>query len=163
MTAGDNLHPLQAAVFDAARMMRQAHTASLATLDHTNGHPYVSLVTVALDATGAPLLLVSRLARHTQNLIADPRASLLVAPQASEGDPLASARVTIQGDITSTTSPTAKAHFLARHPSAAVYVDFADFAFYSFAVSNAHFIGGFGRIIDIPGPDLMARLAANIS
>ena len=163
MSAGDNLHTLQPALSDAAQVLRTAQTASLATLDRANGHPYVSLITVALDVTGTPLLLVSKLARHTQNLIADPRASLLVLPQAADGDPLASARVTLMGHLAPTQSPTAKARFLACHPAAAVYADFADFAFYGFRISNAHFIGGFGRIIDLSGPDLMAMLAAKIS
>ena len=164
MTAGDNSHPLQTAISGAALLMRAASTAALATFDRASGQPYVSLVTVALDVTGAPLLLVSKLARHTQNLIADPRASLLVTPQATQqvmgGDPLALARVTIMGTIAPTNSATAKACFLARHPGAAVYADFTDFTFYAVTISNAHFIGGFGRIIDIPGSDLMVRLAA---
>jgi len=63
---------------DAARgLMREALKASLATLDQSTGHPYASLVTIATDVDGTPLLLISKLALHTKNLEADSRASLL--------------------------------------------------------------------------------------
>jgi heme iron utilization protein len=160
MTSGDNLTLLYQAAADAAQIVLRARSATLATLDQASGHPYASLVTVALDVTGAPLLLVSKLARHTQNLMADSRASLLVPLPTADGDPLALGRVTLMGRLAPTTSPTAKARFLSSHPGATVYADFADFGFYSLAVSNAHFIGGFGRIIDIAGADLLAKLVA---
>ena len=163
MTSDDARKSLELAIADAAKLTRAAKTASLATLDRASGHPYVSLVTLALDVTGAPLLLISKLARHTQNLMSDGRASLLVTPLVSEGDPLALARLTLMGTLQPTASPTAKACFLARHPDAAVYANFDDFAFYCLTVANAHFIGGFGRIIDLSGPRLTSVLAASTS
>ena len=164
MTTRDN-HPLahagapSPAARDVVRLLTGARTASLATLDHATGHPYVSLVTVALDVNGAPLMLLSTLARHTQNLKADPRASALFTPSdVAAGDPLATARVTVIGLVKPTPSPTAKPQFLANHPDAQMYVSFADFAFFALAPANAHFIGGFGRIIDIPGAELISAV-----
>ncbi|MEQ1695978.1 MAG: pyridoxamine 5'-phosphate oxidase family protein, partial [Hyphomicrobiaceae bacterium] len=143
----------QSAATDAATLMTGARRAALATLDRTSGHPYVSLVTIAVDANGSPLMLLSRLAKHTQNLEADPRASLLFEPASATGsDPLASARVTVMGVASPTPSPTARAKFLQHHPDAEMYASFGDFAFYALTLQSAHFIGGFGRIIEIPAP-----------
>lgn len=164
MTSGDISRngpsaAVQSAATDAASLMTGARRAALATLDRTTGHPYVSLVTIALDVSGAPLLLLSHLAKHTQNLVADPRASLLFEPaNVSEGDPLALARVTVMGTASPTPSPTARASFLANHPDAGMYASFSDFAFYALTAQSAHFIGGFGRIIEIPGPTLTAAV-----
>lgn len=141
----------------AARLVRAAAKAALATLDQATGHPYASLVTMALDTDAIPILLLSSLARHTRNLNADPRASLLIAPDhpapqtQAASDPLALARVTLVGTVTPTTSPTARDRFLARHPDAEGYAAFADFRFYAMALLEAHFIGGFGRILTVPG------------
>ena len=137
------------------RLVRTALKASLATLDRDTGHPYPSLVLVATEPDGSPILLLSRLARHTQNLERDPRASLLLDATDGLGDPLAGGRVTLVGDVRPSTSPTARERFLARHPSAQAYAGFADFSVYQLGLSTAHFIGGFGRIIDLPGSDLL--------
>lgn len=156
----------KSAATDAASLMTSARRAALATLDRASGYPYVSLVTIAIDANGSPLMLLSRLARHTQNLEADPRASLLFEPaNLTEGDPLALARVTVMGKAAptpNTTDPntTARAKFLAHHPEAEMYASFSDFAFYALAPQSAHFIGGFGRIIEIPAPTLTAAILA---
>jgi heme iron utilization protein len=148
------------AVHDAAVLVREARTAALATLDAATGHPYVSFVTIAVDATGQPIVLISQLARHTRNLSADPRASVLFEPRdRPPGDPLANGRVTMIGRMMPTQSATAQACFLARHPDAEMYAAFADFGFYALTSTTAHFIGGFGRIIEIPGADLTQTLA----
>jgi len=147
------------AAIDAARLITGAKRAALATLDRTTGHPYVSLVTVAISRQGAPLMLLSQLAKHTQNLDADSRASLLFEPTGvAEGDPLALARVTVMGKAAPTTDPNARPTFLANHPDAELYAAFADFRFFSLPPQSAHFIGGFGRIIEIPGTALVAAL-----
>ena len=151
----------QHASSDAARLIHEAGTAALATLERGTGFPYVSHVTVVIDDDGAPVLLLSGLARHTQNLDTDPRASLLFTPViAAPGDSLASARVTLVGRLTPTSSSSAPARFLARHPDAAVYAGFADFRFFALTVEHAHFIGGFGRIIEVPAAQLRASLVA---
>lgn len=155
---------LSAAATDAARLIIHARRAALATLDRTSGHPYVSLVTIATGADGTPTMLLSRLAKHTQNLETNPRTSLLFEPaNPTVGDPLAIARVTVMGQASPTASPTARAKFLSHHPDADMYASFGDFAFYTLAPQSAHFIGGFGRIIEIPGPVLTAAVLAATS
>ena len=87
------------AVADAKRLMRLARTAALATLDPASGAPLTTLVGVASDFDGAPLFLMSTLARHTRHLAADPRASLLLTDEPERGDPLNHPRVTLNGRI----------------------------------------------------------------
>jgi heme oxygenase (biliverdin-IX-beta and delta-forming) len=144
---------------EARSLLRAALKGSLATLRKGSAHPYASLVLTATDSDGTPLLLISRLALHTQNLSADSRASLLIDGTGTEADPMAGTRVTLIGSARPTTSATARARFLARHPSAAGYADFPDFAFYALKVESAHFIGGFGRIVDISASDLLESVA----
>lgn len=137
------------------QLLRRRPTASLATL--MQGAPYASLVLVAGDHDATPLLLISQLAEHTRNLATDPRVALLF--EATEGleEPLTGPRVTVTGRAEVTTEARHRARFLARHPSAAMYAGFKDFAFYRVAVERAHLVAGFGRIHWIEGERLLGR------
>jgi heme iron utilization protein len=119
--------------------------------------PYCSLVNVATAPDGAPLLLISRLAIHTKNILADPRVSLMVDDR-KEGDPLEGARVMLMGTIARTDDPIARRRYLERQPEAAAFADFGDFAFYRIALARAHLVAGFGRIVDLQPPDLLLDL-----
>lgn len=134
---------------DARQLVRCARKAALGTIDKVSGHPHVSLVTVATDPDGSPLLLISRLAVHTQNLIADARASLMFDGTDAKGDPLAGGRVTLTGQGIQSASPTSRQRFLSRHPEAKGYADFPDFSFWRLNIERAHYIGGFGRIVPL--------------
>jgi len=138
----------------ARRLVRTALKGALATLDRETGHPYASLVLVATEPNGAPIFLISRLALHTRNLEKDPRASLLIDGTDGLGDPLTGGRLTLNGLVRCSTSATARRRFLARHPAAEGYAGFADFSMYSLEVAGGHFIGGFGRIVDLPAAAL---------
>jgi putative heme iron utilization protein len=134
-------------------VLRIAPVASLATLK-PDGSPFASLVTVATMPGGEPILLLSRLAVHTQNLERDRRASLLlVEPGGEAGDPLAGARLTVVGEVGERDpDPAVRRRFLARHAEAAGYAHFADFGFRQFTIHSAHLVAGFGRIVNL-GPD----------
>lgn len=136
------------------RLVRTSLKASLATLSRDSGHPYASLVLAATEPDGSPILLISGLAVHTRNLAQDARASLLFDDTGETADPLSGARVTVIGTARPTTSPTALRRFIARHPSAQGYAGFKDFAVYVLDIASAHYIGGFGRIVDLAGADL---------
>jgi putative heme iron utilization protein len=136
-------------------LVRRGTKAALATLDSGSGYPYASLVTMATEPDGTPIFLISRLARHTQNLCADQRASLLIDGTDDRGDPLAGARITLLGQARPGAGATTRPRFLARHPAAASYVDFADFTFYRLTLVQAHFVGGFGRIRDLGPAELL--------
>src|SRR6185312_1488860 len=57
----------------AKSLLRSIRAGTLATLDRNTGHPFASLVNVATDADGAPVILVSRLSTHTANIEVDGR------------------------------------------------------------------------------------------
>lgn len=130
-------------------LMHEAGFAALATLEE-GGAPYASLVAMALDEEGQPILLLSRLARHTRNFLRDARVSLLVTAPAG-ADPLDAGRASLLGRISLSEDADARVRFLARHATAAGYADFADFAFYRVEVAEAHLVQGFGRILTVPG------------
>ena len=139
---------------EARTIVRAALKASLGTLLQPSGHPYASLLLTASEPDGSPIFLISTLALHTKNLTADARASLLIDATGTDADPMAGSRITLIGEARPTTSATARRRFLARHPNAG-YADFPDFSFYAFDIASAHFIGGFGRIHDLPRSDLV--------
>lgn len=158
MESAESFSPVAA----ARRVLRLASTGSLATLDG-GGAPFASLVTVATTAPGEPILLLSSLAVHTQNLARDRRAGLLlVAPGGEGGDPLAGARLTVSGHVTNRDpEPALRRRFLAKHPEAVVYADFGDFGFHRFAVESAHLVAGFGRIVDLTPDRLLTDCAGS--
>jgi heme iron utilization protein len=137
---------------------RRAFKGSLATIDRASGYPYASLITLATDASGAPTFLISTLARHTANLAADARASVMIDETSALADPLQGARVTLHGRAAPVTDEAVKRRFLARHPEAAFYAGFPDFAFWRLDVEGAHYIGGFGRIFDLAPGELVLTL-----
>ncbi len=101
----------------------------------------------ALDESGRPIFLISTMAMHTQNLKADPRASLLVTQDNAEGDPLGASRVTLVGNVVGVPEadlPAARNLYLARHANSKYWVDFEDFAFYRLDVVDIYYVGGFG-------------------
>ncbi len=151
--------PAKSAIAASARaLVRRAFKASLATIDSRNNYPYASLITLATDASGGPIFLISKLARHTANLAHDARASVMVDETSALADPLQGARLTLYGRAEPTAEEGVRRRFLARHPEASIYVDFPDFAFWRLAVEGAHFIGGFGRIFDLEPHDLLLPL-----
>jgi heme iron utilization protein len=140
----------------ARRMVRSALKAALATADFETGAPYASMILLATDAGGAPVTLISTLARHTRNLHANPVASLMIDMSNAAGDADSGGRITLTGHFAMTTASAVRTRFLARHPAAAGYADFGDFAFYRLAITSAHLIECFGRIILLPGTALRA-------
>jgi hypothetical protein len=145
---------------DAKALVRRALKASLASIVPGSFYPYASLITTATEADGSPVFLISNLARHTQNLVHDPRASILFDGTGAAGDPLQGARVTLFGRARKTGEEGARRRFLARHPEAALYADFPDFAVWRLDVEGAHYIGGFGRIVDFSPAELLVPTEA---
>jgi len=132
------------------RVARAARKAALAT--SMEGRPYVSLVTLAFDHDLSPILLLSRLADHTRNLLADGRAALLLDGTDGLANPQTGPRVTLTGTVAEEGDPRLRRRFLARHPGAALYAGFGDFAIWRMNVERAHFVGGFGRAVWFDAP-----------
>src|SRR5882724_688186 len=104
----------------AKTLLRVIRSGALATIDRNTGHPFASLVNVATDADGSPLILISRLSTHTANIEVDPRASVLLA-STGKGDPLAYPRLTVLGTFAKIERETpdgvrVQRRFLSRHP-----------------------------------------------
>jgi heme iron utilization protein len=128
-----------------------ARSASLSTITRDPaGFPFGSLVTIAVDNRGRPLLLLSQLAEHTQNLNHDANASILIADKVPpESSPLRHGRVTLLGPCRSVPDPErdeANTIFLAAHPDAAQYASFKDFSYYRLEPIALRYVGGFGRM-----------------
>jgi putative heme iron utilization protein len=138
----------------AKKLLREARSGALATLMPGSGDPYCSLVNVATAFDGTPLVLISKLAIHTRNVIADSRVSLML-DERKEGDPLQGARVMLMGRAAITTDEHDRRRYLARQPEAAMFAGFADFAFYRIEISAAHLVAGFGRILDLKPQDVL--------
>jgi heme iron utilization protein len=135
----------------AKSLLRRSRQGALATLMAGSGDPYCSLVNVAAHADGSPILLISRLAVHTKNILADSRVSLMLDERAS-GDPLEGARIMLAGRAEEAAGDGAamlRRRYLNAHPSAEAFVDFKDFSFFRIAPIGLHLVAGFGRIIDL--------------
>ncbi len=137
----------------ARELIRSARTAVLSTSLKSAaglpGWPYGSLVQCATSLQGEPVLLLSSLAVHTQNLVLNPGASLLFDASAASAQPLAAARLSLLGTVTPSDAgqlDADRARYLARYPEAARFADFADFSFYRMRPDRGHLVAGFGQI-----------------
>ena len=156
---------LQAIDDDARRLaktlVRSARFGALGVLDPGDGAPRVSRVSLATAIDGRPVFLISRLSAHFGALEADARASLLVG-EPGKGDPLAHPRLTLAGRaerVAEAERASVRRRFLARHPKSALYVDFADFAFWVFTPERLSLNGGFGKAYEAGPEDLMVAMA----
>jgi putative heme iron utilization protein len=141
----------------AKKLLREARSGALATLMPDSGDPYCSLVNVATTVGGAPVLLLSKLAVHTKNLLSDTRASLMF-DERKEGDPLEGARIMLMGRCVKDNGAATPIAYLRRHPDAEMYVNFSDFSFYRMEVGGAHLVAGFGRIVDLRPQDVLIEV-----
>jgi putative heme iron utilization protein len=149
---------LPTADFDPGRLarslLRRSRQGALATLVPGGGDPYCSLVNVASHPDGSPILLISRLALHTRNILGDSRVSLMLDERAA-GDPLEGSRIMLAGraeEAGGDQIALLRRRYLHAHPSAEAFVDFKDFAFFRICPTGAHLVAGFGRILDL-GPE----------
>jgi putative heme iron utilization protein len=145
----------------------------LSTHSHRHeGFPFGSVMPYALDREGSPLFLVSSMAMHTQNLVRDSRASLLVTASEAARDPLGAERLTVIGNVTEVGKADLAAVrdvYLGCHENARYWVDFEDFAFYMMQVAELYFVGGFAVMgwVGVDDfrearPDPLAETAAEI-
>jgi heme iron utilization protein len=132
----------------ARTLMYLGRVGSLSTLSRKQqGYPFGSVMPFGLDEHANPVLLISTMAMHTQNVQADPRSSLLVTQPDTIGDPLGASRVTLLGNILPVPErevAEARKLYLARYASSKYWVDFDDFSFYRMDVVDVYYVGGFG-------------------
>ncbi|MCE2517869.1 MAG: pyridoxamine 5'-phosphate oxidase family protein [Alphaproteobacteria bacterium] len=135
---------------DIARgLIDRVGKASLATLHPQKCRPYTSLVLIAPDDDGSPVMMLSDLADHAKNLAAEGASSLLL-DGTSATESLSGPRVSMEGDVVLITDEAEitrlKAVFIARHDEARIYAQFSDFRIYKMQVNRLHLIAGFGQI-----------------
>jgi len=151
--------------FDPSRLarslLRRSRQGALATLMAESHDPYCSLVNVAAHADASPILLISRLAVHTRNILGDSRVSLMLDERVA-GDPLEGARIMLAGRAEEADDDDAavlRARYLNAHPSAEAFADFKDFSFFRIRPSGLHLVAGFGRIIDLKPSQFMTDIS----
>jgi len=131
----------------ARTLIHLGRVGSLSTMSRKHpGWPFGSVMPYALDVTGRPIFLISSMAMHTQNLLNDAKASLLVT-QSEAPDPLGASRLTLMGEVMKLPpedSPAVRKVYLARHENARYWVDYEDFGFYRMEVADVYYVGGFG-------------------
>lgn len=144
----------------AKSLLRRSRQGALATLMPGSGDPYCSLVNLASHPDGSPILLISRLAVHTRNILADSRVSLMLDERAA-GDPLEGARIMLSGraEQAEDERDLLQRRYLNAHPAAEAFVSFKDFAFFRIRPAGTHLVAGFGRIVDLNPEQFLTDLA----
>jgi heme iron utilization protein len=146
-----------------AQLLRQRSTAALGTL--RAGAPYVSMVPYAISADASGFIVhVSTLAAHTQDMLADPRVSLLIAEAEGGGkSPLGLARVSVQA-MAQRVAPDAprlpefRSGYLARFPDAEQMFGFGDFSMFLIRPASVRFVAGFGQAHSVSAETLAQLL-----
>ncbi|MBP1098179.1 HugZ family pyridoxamine 5'-phosphate oxidase [Bradyrhizobium diazoefficiens] len=150
--------------FDPAKLakslLRRSRQGALATLMVGSGDPYCSLVNLASHPDGSPILLISALAVHTRNILADSRVSLMLDERAA-GDPLEGARIMLSGlaEPAGAEKDLLERRYLNAHPSAEAFVSFKDFSFFRIRPTGTHLVAGFGRIVDLKPEQFLTDLS----
>lgn len=142
-------------------LLGRSRHGALATLMTGTGDPYCSLVNVASLPDGTPILLISRLALHTKNILSDPRASLMLDERAP-GDPLEGARIMLAGtgeEAEGDDVALFRRRYLSAHPAAEEFAGFRDFSFFRIKPSSVHLVAGFGRIVDLAPKDFLTDIS----
>lgn len=157
------IDPVQAPDAEARALARSlltgARHAALAVTDPETGTPGISRIAFGLAPDGGPLTLVSALASHRAALAAHPVAAIMLGEPGEKGDPLTHPRlmIRVQASFVPRSDPAHAAirdRWLADHPKAKLYVDFADFSFVRLQPISALLNGGFGRAFRLTPDDL---------
>jgi heme iron utilization protein len=143
----------------AKAMLAAARTATLSVIDPETGGPFGALVNVAVDGELRPIILTSTLSRHTQGLLKDGRASIMVQGVIPEDrDPLTEMRLTVTGTFAASEAQAVRDCYLKRHPYAELYVDFGDFGFWHMVPEKMYVVAGFGRVYNFDMNEVRATV-----
>ena len=140
---------------EEARTLVSTMTVGYLATVNEDGDPWCSLVVYGPTAEGNPVLLVSTLAEHGRNLLADPRASLAISDPSAPGDPLDRPRITLAGRAVRPEGDAAEAALdahVAAVPGARLYAGWEDFAVWVLEVERVRWVGGFAQM-DTVGHD----------
>jgi putative heme iron utilization protein len=140
--------PRRSPAEEARTLLESTTVGALGTLTE-DGSPWASLVAFSILEDGSPVLMISTLAEHGQNLLKDQRASLMVAHPETELDQLAHGRVTLTGTAEKAEgelAERARESYLAAIPAANAYERFGDFDLWVLKPDRVRWVGGYGRM-----------------
>jgi heme iron utilization protein len=149
-----------------SKIIRNGRIASLGTL--RQGAPFVSMVlyTPAVDFS-AFYIHISRLAHHTQDILQDPRVSLMIVEvDNQEADAQTLARLSILGHAVEIVADSdeynqVKDGYLEKYPQAEPLFEFKDFAIFRIQPESARYVAGFARAFNLSASQL--RKAAELA
>ncbi|MGB2832447.1 MAG: DUF2470 domain-containing protein [Methylotenera sp.] len=152
---------------EALQFLRTTQSGVLSTFSAKfAGYPFGSVAPFVLDHSGCPVILISTLAEHTKNIIANPKVALLVF--AGDDDLQANARLTLLGEAKQIDKEDAdlRARYCRYLPQAAGYFEMHDFNFYRIEIAQVRYIAGFGKMgwvtgDSLSGTSLTEKTAAN--
>jgi heme iron utilization protein len=142
-----------------ARTLLQSNHAALAYADPETASPGISRIAFGLGPDGGMVTLISALAPHCAALATDPACALMLGEPGPKGDPLTHPRLMIRATAAfvapdAPDRPALRNHWLASHPKAMLYIDFADLAFVRFTPVSALLNGGFARAYRLTPADM---------
>ncbi len=137
----------EASLAQARDVWRIARTGALSVIDPETGGPLGALVNVAITSAYEPIILTSKLSRHTTCLDNNGKASIMVTEKLpEEGDALTGFRATLTGHMARSSDPSIRKTYLSHHPYADLYEGFGDFGYWVMAPSKLYVVAGFGRV-----------------
>ena len=134
---------------EARRLFLQQSFGVLSTISlDVPGYPFGSITPYCADRQCRPVIYISRIAQHTQNILADSRVSLTVLENADSGDVQARGRLTCIANARplSKDEEDVSERYFRYVPQARDYAGTHDFEFFRLELVRVRFIGGFGRI-----------------
>lgn len=149
---------------EARQFLRATHSAMLSTVSvKYPGYPFGSVAPFILDHNGQPIILISSIAEHTKNIMANPKVSLMVF--SGDDDLQASARLTLVGLATEIdkTDPNLCERYLRYFPQAESYFSMHDFSFYRINIQQARYIAGFGKMDWLASTEITGSYLTTVS
>jgi len=135
---------------EAIQLLRSSKEAVLSTVSEKfKGYPFGSFVTFISGQDRSIIIYASDIAQHTINLKKNSKSCLTVFKLEEENDKQDSARLTLLGDLVKLPDDEVKSNqerFVKFLPESKKYSSMHDFNFYRLEISQARWIGGFGKI-----------------
>ncbi|QLG89494.1 pyridoxamine 5'-phosphate oxidase family protein [Chitinibacter bivalviorum] len=147
---------------EALALIRRSRNLALASLSaQMPGYPHVSWLPMVADEAGRPMLVMSRLAEHTQNILQDSKVSVLLHDDEMA---LNKARLTILGDLQLVEPDPLLAARMARYnPELVSYLQMSDFSVWRLWPQRARYIAGFGKMGWLEGERWESEFALSLA
>lgn len=147
-----------------AQLIRTTRIAALGTLH--DGAPNIAMVAVAFaDDFSEFYIHVSKLGKHTRDMEADPRVSLLLTETDDlRADPQTLTRLSLQGtaEMLPRTAPgyeRVRNIYLSRFPQAEQFFSLGDFNIWTVRPKGGRFVAGFAQAFNVT-PEALGKVSA---